>query len=217
MSSKLAFPDQYRIYLLGSEYTAAFLQPAQNVRGTMGTGENEWFTPPEYIVPVRKVLGDIDLDPASTAAAQEIVRAHQFFDQQIDGLKQEWHGRVFLNPPYGRPLIEPFITKLADEWNARRITAAIALTHNYTDTAWFQSKLVPIANAICFTRGRVKFYEGDHLAEPTQGQAFVYLGDDPALFVEVFTAIGFVTTNIIPDSKAPHPLDIPPCLRRAAP
>jgi hypothetical protein len=202
MRSKLRHPDQYRRYLLGSEYMAAFLRAAENVRGTMGTGENEWFTPSEYLVLVREVLGDIDLDPASSAAAQEIVRAHQFFDEQINGLKQEWHGRVFLNPPYGQPLIAKFITKLAEEWDLEHIACAITLTHNYTDTAWFQKKLVPAASAICFTSGRVKFYEGDHVAQPTQGQAFCYLGDDPALFADVFSAIGFIAMNLIPVRKS---------------
>ncbi|HMF07231.1 MAG TPA: DNA N-6-adenine-methyltransferase [Methylocella sp.] len=206
MGSKLAYPDQYRIYLLGSEYTAAFLQPVENVRGTMGTGNNEWFTPPEYLVLVREVLGEIDLDPASSAEAQKIVRAKQFFDKGTDGLKQEWHGRVFLNPPYGRSLIGLFTAKLAAEWKAGRIESAITLTHNYTDPFWFQNDLVPSASAICFTCGRIEFL-GDHVPDPTQGQAFCYLGQDVDLFGEVFTSIGFVAKELLPRDSAHRLLD----------
>jgi hypothetical protein len=230
LRSKLKSPDKYRAYLLGSEYMAAFLEPAQNVRGTMGTGENEWFTPEQYIELARQVLGDIDLDPASSFEAQKIIQAKKYFDKDTDGLKERWHGRVYLNPPYGPPLISRFISKLHEEWTAGHIEAAITLTHNYTDTRWFQSKLVPIASAICFTSGRVKFYEGDHVAAPTQGQAFVYLGNDPGLFVEVFKEIGFVVSEqgLTPCSRMiarakqrdPAPADdlsIPDFLRRRAP
>ena len=128
-----------------------------NVRGTEGTGENEWFTPPEYIALVRTVLGDIDLDPATHARAQETIGATKYFTKQDDGLSQQWHGRVFLNPPYAQPWIAHFVSKMCAERRANRVTAGIMLTHNYTDTSWFHEAAL-LADAICFTRGRIKFY-----------------------------------------------------------
>jgi ParB family chromosome partitioning protein len=163
-----------------------------NVRGTQGTGENEWFTPPEYIELARQVLGEIDLDPASSDEAQRIIQAAQYFTKADDGLKQEWCGRIWLNPPYAQPFIAEFASKMVAERCAGRVEAAIMLTHNYTDTAWFH-ELAGEAAAICFTRGRVKFYSGDEIAAPTQGQAFFYFGDEVSLFVERFKSIGFVT------------------------
>jgi ParB family chromosome partitioning protein len=163
-----------------------------NVRGTQGTGENEWFTPPEYIELARQVLGEIDLDPASSDEAQRIIQAAQYFTKTDDGLKQEWCGRIWLNPPYAQPFIAEFASKMVAERCAGRVEAAIMLTHNYTDTAWFH-ELAGEAAAICFMRGRVKFYSGDEIAAPTQGQAFFYFGDEVSLFVERFKSIGFVT------------------------
>jgi phage N-6-adenine-methyltransferase len=159
-----------------------------------GTGDNEWYTPAEHIEAARKVLGAIDLDPATSEFAQGRVKAKKFYTQENDGLTQEWAGRVWLNPPYAQPFIAQFASKMAREVAAGNVTAAIMLTHNYTDTAWFH-ELFSACSAICFTRGRVKFEKSDgSVAAPTQGQAFFYFGKDVKSFRRVFGGIGFVVT-----------------------
>lgn len=176
----------------GQTPTRASIQ--SHVRGTFGTGENEWYTPPLYIEAARQVLGMIDLDPASNAKAQETVRAERFFTKDDDGLKLDWSGRVWLNPPYAQPFIAHFVEKMVAERSAGRVDAAIMLTHNYTDTTWFHAA-ASIADAICFTKGRVRFIDSaGGLASPTQGQAFFYFGDDPASFADRFATIGLVVS-----------------------
>jgi phage N-6-adenine-methyltransferase len=157
-----------------------------------GTGENEWFTPVQYIEAARQVMGGIDLDPATHPAAQETIKADNFFTRLDDGLKQEWYGRVWLNPPYSQPEIGEFSKKMVDEVRAGRVSEGIMLTHNYTDTAWFHL-LQSQASMICFTRGRIKFVDvsGDDCA-PTQGQAFSYFGDNIEGFAEEFADHGFL-------------------------
>lgn len=166
-------------------------------KGASGTGENEWYTPPEILEAARDVMGEFDLDPASSSAAQQNVQAKQFFTRKDNGLTQDWHGRVWLNPPYMQPFIAQFATKMVAEVRAGRVTAAIMLTHNYTDTGWFH-ELAGQCEAICFTRGRIKFYDADgNVAAPTQGQAFFYFGEDIRGFAERFVKIGFV---VIPNT-----------------
>ncbi|MGB3387471.1 MAG: DNA N-6-adenine-methyltransferase, partial [Pseudaminobacter sp.] len=126
-----------------------------DVRGTTGTGENEWYTPAAYIEAARSVLGDIDLDPASSEVAQRVVKAAKHFTIDDNGLLQHWNGRVWLNPPYAQPHIANFADKMVDEVESGEVTAAIMLTHNYTDTTWFH-RLASAADAICFTRGRIR-------------------------------------------------------------
>jgi hypothetical protein len=70
------------------------------VRGTLGTGNNQWHTPSEYIEMARDVLGGFDLDPASNLIAQETVQAVTFYTEETNGLDKEWKGRVWCNPPY---------------------------------------------------------------------------------------------------------------------
>jgi phage N-6-adenine-methyltransferase len=182
----------FRDLLRGPSYRKAMLQRGStDQKGASGTGENEWFTPTEYIVLARKVLGTIDLDPATSAEAQKTIKAKAYFTKTDNGLTREWPGRVWLNPPYAQPHIADFVSKLCAEYKAKRTTQAILLTHNYTDNAWFH-EIAANATAICFTRGRVKFYEGDKVAAPTQGQAFSYFGSAVKKFASVFAGVGFV-------------------------
>jgi phage N-6-adenine-methyltransferase len=157
-----------------------------------GTGENEWFTPPEYIKAARAVMGGIDLDPATHEKAQEYIRATRYYTIDDDGLQQQWHGRVWLNPPYSQPQIDEFVRKLISEWALGRLTEAIMLTHSYTDTSWFH-RAESRADMICFTKGRISFTDLDGSeANPTQGQAFFYFGINSGEFRKAFGNFGFV-------------------------
>ena len=166
-------------------------QPTGTIRGTEGTGEFERYTPGFYVEAVRQVLGQIDLDPASSKQAQKTVQAVEFFTERDDGLSREWHGRVFLNPPYHRDLAPLFIDKLLAEIAAQRVSAAIVLTNNSTDTEWFL-RAAHASQAICFTNGRINFTQpnGEEVL-PTQGQAFFYFGNDVDGFARAFGSIGF--------------------------
>ena len=156
------------------------------------TGQFEWYTPAKYIEAARVVLGAIDLDPASSIAAQQIVQAEKFFTIDDNGLEFDWYGRIWLNPPYSQPLIDRFVGKLLGELDNGRTLEAILLTNNFTDTEWFH-RAERVAASICFTKGRVRFVDpaGDRAA-PTQGQAFFYFGPHAQRFIEVFGEFGFL-------------------------
>jgi hypothetical protein len=155
-------------------------------------GENEWFTPEPWITLARGVLGAIDLDPASHVLAQERVKAKAFFTVADDGLSRAWFGRVWLNPPFHRAGLAPFVDKLVEEWTSGRVEQAILLTHNYTDTEWFHAA-ARAALAICFPCGRIRFLSpcGDECT-PYQGQAVFYFGLDDAAFRRTFADVGLI-------------------------
>ena len=91
------------------------------------TGNNEWYTPVEYIELARHVMGDITLDPASSEIANRTVKATHFFTAQDNGLEKEWFGNVWMNPPYAQPLINQFADKLAEEFKRGAVHNAIVL------------------------------------------------------------------------------------------
>lgn len=154
------------------------------------SGDNEWYTPAEYIETARAVMGQIDLDPASTEIANTVVKARKFFTAQDNGLLYDWQGRVWMNPPYAQPLIAQFASRLREEWAAGRVSQAIVLVNNATETAWFQ-ELVKCAAAVCFPLARVKFWSPDRIAAPLQGQAVLYLGQDVDVFIRLFGRFGW--------------------------
>jgi hypothetical protein len=148
---------------------------------------DEWATPVLFVEMSRKVMGRIDLDPASDADFNKQIKATNFFDIEHDGLKQEWIGRVFLNPPYSNGLIGKFAAKLIEEWNSGRMTEAVMVVHNCTETRWFQS-VMRAATATCFPSKRIRFDapNGSPGPLPLRGQTFFYFGKNVDKFTDVF-------------------------------
>jgi phage N-6-adenine-methyltransferase len=164
---------------------------------TVWTGDMERYTPAEYIECARQVLGGIDLDPASNDYAQVTVQAETYFTQESNGLCQEWHGRVWLNPPYSNPEIGQFIDKLIEEYEEGRTTAAILLTNNSADTLWFD-RASRNAALVCFTKGRINFYDAnDETTQPTNGQTFFYFGKDDEAFQNIFSQVGGIYKRLV--------------------
>jgi phage N-6-adenine-methyltransferase len=157
------------------------------------SGENEWYTPAQYVEAARTALGGIDLDPASSVKAQETVKAGRYFTKDDDGLTRDWSGRVWLNPPYAQPLMGLFAEKALQELRSGRVTSAIILTNNATETTW-GNMLLAACDAVCFVKGRIKFLNAQGVEEhtPLQGQMLTYFGGESDAFAAAFCQIGVV-------------------------
>lgn len=162
---------------------------------------NEWYTPKRYIEAARGALGGIDLDPASSAKANEVVKAESLYSIEDDGLSRDWSGRVWLNPPYGSDGPQ-FVLKLLSEYESGRIESAIVLLNSHaTDAGWFQGLW---DHTLCFTNHRIDFIPGDPLLNPsssTHGSVFVYLGPDPRRFAQHFSQLGAVVRKFDDDNQ----------------
>lgn len=161
-------------------------ESAKNVAALTQSKSNDWYTPVRYVEAARRVLGGIDLDPASCAEANQTVQAARYFTEADDGLAQEWKGRVWLNPPYGR-MAGGFIARLASQYEAGHVSAAVTLVSaSAPSTSWFQ----PLWNAVlCFTDHRIHF---NGVKGNTTGSIFAYLGPHGDVFAEEFQQFGAV-------------------------
>lgn len=177
-------PDEHRAVAKKSAATAAITS----------SSSNDWYTPSEFVEAAREVMGGIDLDPASSDVANEVVRATSIYTIDDDGLSQEWGGRVWLNPPYGRNDDNVsnqalWSERLLDDHADGRVEQACLMVTSKTADAWFQQLW---DTPICFIAGRVQFRPGAGQDETTntQGNVVAYLGARVEAFERAFERFG---------------------------
>lgn len=165
-----------------------------NARQALSSSESsEWYTPAKYIEAARELMGAIDLDPASCEQANQTVCAERYYSAADDGLAQQWRGRVWLNPPYGRDSTGEssqgvWSQHLAEEYEAGRVSEGVLLVNAVTGCRWF----APLwRRPICFVYGRIGFTRPSGVAlSPIHGNVLVYFGTQVARFVEMFSGLG---------------------------
>jgi site-specific DNA-methyltransferase (adenine-specific) len=78
---------------------------------------------------------------------------------EFGGLKKDWNGNIYINPPYGKA-IRRWLEKALEEIKKGNAKTCVFLLPSYTDVKWFHEIVLPNANEIRFIKGRLKF--GDH-------------------------------------------------------
>lgn len=125
-------------------------------------------------------MGNIDLDPASSAIAQQTIKATGFFTREQDGLsKLPWQGRVFLHPPHGKTgtklNADLWAMALLKGWIQGHVKQAILLLPAATEVRRFHA-LVNNANLpFALPNHRIPFvdYNGKPMSN-TKPSVFIY-------------------------------------------
>lgn len=114
--------------------------------------KEDWYTPDYILDLATNIMGEITLDPSSNPYFTTGARHN--YTWRDDGLKRDWFGNTFLNPPYGRELSE-WTEKHNQQVN--NFDQAIMLLPARTDTKWFHDLDI---DAFCLLKGRIKFIDG---------------------------------------------------------
>jgi hypothetical protein len=108
-----------------------------------------WITPRQIV----DCTGPFDLDPCASTP-QPWPCARESYTEADDGLSKQWHGLVYLNPPFHRHQVGEWISRLAQH------NHGVALLHMRCECEWFR----PIwqhASAILCLASRIHFYYPD--------------------------------------------------------
>ena len=109
----------------------------------------EWATP-------WTLFNELDAEFAFTldvCATEDNAKCQRFYSPAEDGLRQEWHGTCWMNPPYGRTIGE-WVAK-AHESAKSDDTLVVCLLPARTDTRWWHDHVMGAEQR--FLKGRVRF------------------------------------------------------------
>ena len=167
-----------------------------------------WQTPTEIVERVRKVLGQIALDPASSTKANETVRANRIITREEDALSKNWDcmgQTIFLNPPGGksgnRSMVDLFWQRLLSyRWlfmDAVFLCFSIEALQ-VMQTPRFGDDLEPLELfPICIPQKRIRFgrEDGNSASSPTHANAIIYVpgtANRAHSFVDGFEDLGII-------------------------
>lgn len=166
-------------------------------RASEGRDSDSWFTPARYLNAARLALGGwIDLDPYSSAEANEAVRARYYYTADRPApAAEEWPecDTAWMNPPYSGKLVLEACQKFVAAFRAGRFKEGIVLVNNATETRFFRLLMFE-ARAVCFTDHRIAFeaIDGKRISGNPRAQVFFYFGKDATRFEECFEQFGTV-------------------------
>ncbi|MEB3150286.1 MAG: DNA N-6-adenine-methyltransferase [Sphaerospermopsis sp.] len=127
-------------------------------KGLFTSNTDLWGTP-------QKLFDELNLQwcfDLDVCAIPENAKCEKFFTPEQDGLKQDWTGVCWMNPPYGRE-IGKWIKKAYNE--AQKGAIVVALLPARTDTKWFHNWIYQKDSVqVDFIKGRLKFGDSKNSA-----------------------------------------------------
>lgn len=129
---------------------------------------NNWYTP-KYVF---DAMGEVRFDLDVAGKHVKVNSVPSDFTYAKDSLERDWHGFVWMNPPFGgRNGLQPWLEKFLDHGNG------IALTPDRTSAPWFRYAW-DRAQSVLFTP-KIRFIreDGSLGKSPSNGTALWAVGE----------------------------------------
>jgi site-specific DNA-methyltransferase (adenine-specific) len=119
-------------------------------KSLFSSASDNWSTPQDFYDLLNREF-NFTLDPC---ASDDNHKTERYLTEKDDGLKQEWHGSVYCNPPYSQ--IKEWVKKAYEESKKDYCDRVVLLVPARPDTRYWYN-YVSQAYEVRFLKGRLKF------------------------------------------------------------
>ncbi|MFW6003416.1 MAG: DNA N-6-adenine-methyltransferase, partial [Halanaeroarchaeum sp.] len=120
---------------------------------------DEKATPRSFFDPIADAIGGFDVDAAAGAEKEPL--ATESYTIEDDGLNQEWHGDIWVNPPFST--MDPWVDKILSELATERVDTVVLLCKSDNSTNWWQ-KAAGAAEIVTAIDHRLSFGDDESVA-----------------------------------------------------
>ena len=138
-----------------------------NTKVMFSSKTDDWETPQDLFDKLDQEF-EFNLDVCAT---RDNRKCRNFYAKELDGLKQDWSGVCWMNPPYGRE-IGKWVQKAYEE--SLKGSTVVCLLPSRTDTKWWHGYCMK--GEVRFIKGRLKFGNSKNSA-PFPSAIVIFRGD----------------------------------------
>jgi hypothetical protein len=195
-------PNPHRRIARGPTNPSLLIQSDQALSGPLAGTAWDWlvsdeaqiqdyFTPPHLIEAARQAMGGIDLDAASHWLANKTHRIPDFFHLGRDAFTNDWHGRVWLNPPFGNYL--PWFERIMLYVETGAVTDVCMLSPTWAFTTNQAQAFIEITSAhVLLSPTPIFWGNSEGRTGRNDPHSIVYIGDRVDEFHQAFKPWGIV-------------------------